>query len=118
MKHTTTIRQLPIFNYNQKPLPIPVSHNGKKPAQQADVSKIQSKVTETILNAGELPLRQVSRSGNAPTLDHRGCIGEPIQVLTGKTYYRNDPVKYDFNFLVGWLSFQFIGYGKSDKTFH
>ena len=90
----------------------------KKPAQQADVSKIQSKVTETILNAGELPLRQVSRSGNAANTRSSRVLGEPIQVLTGTTYYRNDPVKYDFGLLVGWLSFPFIGYGKSDKTFH
>ena len=90
MKHTTTIRKLPVFNYNQKPLPIPVSHNGKKPAQQADVSKIQSKVTETILNAGELPLRQVSRSGNA------------ANTRSSRVHWRTDSGPYWENILQKW----------------
>ena len=62
----------------------------KKPAQQPDASKIQSKVTETILNAGELPLQQVSRSGNAAS------------TRSSRVHWRTDSGPYWENILQKW----------------
>ena len=116
-EHITTIRQLPLFNYNQKPLPISVSHWEK--ARSAS-RRLQNSVKS---NRNDPQCRRVAPPASFTLRKRRqhsiiaGALENRFRSLLGK--HTTEMILWSMisTFSSEWLSCPFIGNGKSDKTF-